>query len=146
MTRFSLLILALFTASFAGTFAGDKPPRIAKLLQETKANINEISADQLLDLKAMHPNIVIVDVREKSEWDMGYLKEAALVNRGILEFRIEKLAPESDTPIVLYCAGGNRSALAAERLEQMGYTAVYSITEGFSSIVATGAFEIQRPQ
>lgn len=146
MKRFTLLFCVLFTLASSTLIAAQKPPRIAKLLADTKANIAEIDAAGLQELKAKKPEIVIVDVREQSEWDMGYLKEAALVNRGILEFRIERMAPSTDTPIVLYCAGGNRSALAAERLQQMGYTEVYSLMGGFASLVENGKFEIETPQ
>lgn len=146
MKRFSMLITVGFLLLSVAIVAGEKPQRVAKLLAETKAKIQEINDAELLDLKTMHPNMIIVDVREQSEWDQGHLKEAQLINRAILEFRIEKIALESDTPIVLYCAGGNRSALAAERLEQMGYTAVFSLSGGFSSLVANGSFEIEKPQ
>jgi rhodanese-related sulfurtransferase len=146
MTRLALILGLLFTIANATLLAGDKPPRIQKLLDETKAQINEIDAAQLVDLKEVNPDLLIIDIREPGEWKQGHLKEAELVTRGVVEFRIERMAPKTDTPIVLYCAGGNRSALAADRLEQMGYTAVYSVIGGFSSIVANGGFEVEIPK
>src|SRR4029077_4057695 len=72
-----------------------------------------------------------VDVRESTEWDEGHIPGAAHVARGYLEQSIEAAVPDRNTPVVLYCAGGVRSALAARTLEEMGYTNVASMSGGF---------------
>ena len=67
---------------------------------------------------------VLVDVREQDEYVQGFIPGARWIPRGFLELRIEEQVPERDRPIVLYCAGGTRSALAARSLRDLGYTRV----------------------
>lgn len=74
---------------------------------------------------------VLVDVREQDEFRAGHLPGARGIGRGILEYHIAGEVPDTDREIVLYCRGGNRSALAADSLRQMGYTNVHSMTGGF---------------
>ena len=74
---------------------------------------------------------VLVDVREQDEFRAGHLPGARGIGRGILEYHIADEVPDTDTEIVLYCRGGNRSALAADSLRQMGYTRVSSMMGGF---------------
>ncbi|MBC8141058.1 MAG: sulfurtransferase [Armatimonadetes bacterium] len=74
---------------------------------------------------------VVIDVREQDEYRAGHLPTARGIGRGILEYHIADEVPDTDTEIVLYCRGGNRSALAADSLRQMGYTNVFSMRGGF---------------
>lgn len=74
---------------------------------------------------------VLIDVREQDEYRAGHLPEARGIGRGILEYHIADEVPDTDTEIVLYCRGGNRSALAADSLRTMGYTNVFSMRGGF---------------
>ncbi len=74
----------------------------------------------------------LVDVREDHEWAQGHLPSAIHLGKGIMERDIEKVIPGRAAPIVLYCGGGYRSALAAESLQRMGYTEVLSMDGGFS--------------
>jgi molybdopterin/thiamine biosynthesis adenylyltransferase/rhodanese-related sulfurtransferase len=76
---------------------------------------------------------VLVDIREKDEWMEGYIPGAQWIPRGYLEQRIEDQVPQKDAPLILYCAGGTRSALAAKTLIDMGYTNVESMAGGFSA-------------
>lgn len=108
----------------------------ADLLRETRANIREVSpaeAEEQVDGGATP-----IDVRETQEWDEGHLPGAVHVPRGYLESRIEGSAPDRDKPLVLYCAGGVRSAFAAQQLQQMGYTDVVSMSGGFQQWKAEG--------
>jgi molybdopterin/thiamine biosynthesis adenylyltransferase/rhodanese-related sulfurtransferase len=82
-------------------------------------------------LRQSSPDVALVDVRETTEWDEGYIPGAVHVPRGHLESRIESELPNRDRKVVLYCAGGIRSALAAKTLEEMGYTDVISMSGGF---------------
>ena len=75
----------------------------------------------------------LIDVREKNEWDEGHIPGAVHVPRGYLELRIENAAPEKSAPILLYCAGGTRSVLAARTLQDMGYSDVRSLRGGFTA-------------
>src|SRR5580704_4044457 len=70
---------------------------------------------------------LVIDVRERDEWDEGHIPTAHHISRGFLELRIENLAPDRATPITLYCAGGVRSLLAAKNLQELGYADVESL-------------------
>ena len=105
--------------------------RYQDLVQQAKAQIRETTVDALhRDGAALG---VLVDVREPAEWAAGRVPGAALLPRGILEGKIEELAPDPHQPIVLYCGSGGRSALAAESLQRMGYRRVLSLAGGFTA-------------
>ena len=74
---------------------------------------------------------MLIDVREDHEWNKGHLPQAHHLGRGILERDIERLCPDKDSKIILYCGGGYRSALAAVNLQTMGYTHVLSMAKGY---------------
>src|SRR5258708_37758649 len=74
--------------------------------------------------------VVLVDVREKHEWDEGYIPGAVHIPRGFLELRVEETVPDKSQQIVLYCAGGTRSLIAGRTLRQMGYENVISMSGG----------------
>ena len=102
-----------------------------ELLHQVKGEIDEVDASRARELiDAESP--AIVDVREREEWDEGHLPGAVHVPRGHLESRIETAAPDKSRPILLYCAGGNRSAFAAKTLEELGYEHVVSLAGGFT--------------
>ena len=81
---------------------------------------------------------VLIDVREQDEYRAGHLPGAIGCGRGILEYHIADLVPETDREIVLYCRGGHRSALAADSLREMGYTNVASMSGGFREWASRG--------
>src|SRR3954466_14211087 len=87
---------------------------------------------------------VLIDVREKDEWTEGYIPGAHWISRGFLEQRIEDQVPERSSEIVLYCAGGTRSAYAAKTLAELGYTNVKSMSGGFSAWKRAG-LKFDRP-
>jgi rhodanese-related sulfurtransferase len=76
---------------------------------------------------------ILVDVREKDEYLEGYIPGARWIPRGFLELRIEEQVPEKSSDVILYCAGGTRSALAARSLAELGYRNVSSLAGGFSA-------------
>jgi rhodanese-related sulfurtransferase len=84
-----------------------------------------------------------VDVREESEWAKGRLPGAAYLGRGILERDIEKAIPDLGAEIILYCGGGYRSALAADNLQKMGYSRVFSLDGGWKAWNEAG-FPVQK--
>ncbi len=106
-------------------------PSYQEHLAKIKAKVREISPEGVHELIQKRDPTVIVDVRERDEIENGYVPTAHLLGRGFLESRIGKVAPQGDTPIVLYCAGGVRSALAANALEAMGYRNIQSMSGGF---------------
>jgi molybdopterin/thiamine biosynthesis adenylyltransferase len=98
------------------------------LVNEAKLKIPEVDPSQLLDLAG---TVTILDVRESDEFDQGAIETARLVPRGLLEGAIGMHVDDLDEKIILYCAGGARSALAAQSLKRMGYTNVSSLRGGF---------------
>ena len=103
-----------------------------------KEQIQEIDIEGLQRLQREHGNLTIIDVREDSEWEAGHLQGAVHMSKGVLEWRIQQKIPEQDAPIVLYCGGGNRSAISARNLQEMGYTLVFSLAGGFGAIQGAG--------
>jgi sulfur-carrier protein adenylyltransferase/sulfurtransferase len=99
-----------------------------QLLERTKAEISEADARAAQAV----PGAVWLDVREVDEWQEGHIVGAVHVPRGHLESRIEAVAPDKSTPVVIYCAVGNRSAFAAKTLEELGYATVYSLVGGIT--------------
>jgi sulfur-carrier protein adenylyltransferase/sulfurtransferase len=124
-------------------------PSGAEFIRQVKSQIDEV------DPSAVHQDIVesngerpfvLVDVRELDEWDAGHLPGAKHVPRGHLESRIEGAAPDRSQRLVLYCASGNRSALAARTLEQeLGYEHVESMTGGYTLWKDRG-YEVEVPR
>jgi rhodanese-related sulfurtransferase len=102
----------------------------ADLVNDAKTRIREISAQDSLAVHQSDPDAIFVDIREPNEWNLGHIPGATLLPRGLLEQRIEGIA-DRDRRVVLYCASGNRTALAADTLQQMGYTKVESMAGGF---------------
>src|ERR671916_2789789 len=110
-------------------------PTGAEIIKNIKNRIEEVDpADVQAELQSANGSApILVDVRENEEWDAGHIPGAKHVTRGHLETRIEGAAPDRSQPIVLYCASGNRSALAADTLERlMGYENVESMTGGIT--------------
>jgi phage shock protein E len=105
------------------------PTRFQKLVQEAKSAITEISPAETAE--ALRRGTLIIDVREKEDWDNEHIPGAVHLSRGVVELEIEDLAPELSTPIICHCGGGSRSALVAESLQRMGYTNVKSMAGGF---------------
>ena len=101
------------------------------LLASTKADIREVSTAEADDLRAAE-GAVTLDVREPDEYEQGALPGAVHIPRGTLETNIEMRIPDHDTPLVVYCAGGTRSAFAAKTLAELGYTDVVSVVGGFN--------------
>ena len=108
------------------------------LVKEAKSRIQEITLEQFTALKASHDKFTLIDVREDSEWQAGRVPGAIHISRGVLEFQIDAMVPQKNSKIVLYCRSGSRSALAADTLQKLGYTKVYSLAGGFSGYQKAG--------
>ncbi|WP_334142019.1 molybdopterin-synthase adenylyltransferase MoeB [Rhabdothermincola sp.] len=106
-------------------------PTYRDLLSKTKAEIREVTTAEADELRT-RPGVVLLDVREPDEHEQGTIPGSVFVPRGHLESRIENLVPGRDTPLVIFCAGGNRSAFAAKTLTELGYTDVVSMAGGFN--------------
>ena len=104
--------------------------RFLKIVEDAKKRIREVSIDDTKSRLDRGDKFVLVDVREESEYAKDHLPGAIHLGKGIIERDIEDRVPEQNTPIVLYCGGGYRSALAADNLQKMGYTNVLSMDGG----------------
>ena len=92
----------------------DHSPGFLKLANDAKSRVREISLEQARARLAANPAAVLLDVREDSEWAAGHAPEARHLGRGILERDIERLFPDPETELILYCGGGYRSALGCD--------------------------------
>jgi rhodanese-related sulfurtransferase len=107
------------------------------LVAEAKKKIAEISPTDAA-AKAKSSDAVIVDVREKDEFDESHIPDAVHMSRGTVELEVEDKFPDRNTTIICHCGGGGRSALAAESLQKMGYKNVRSIAGGLRAWKASG--------
>src|SRR6266436_6013756 len=103
-----------------------------EILTQAKKQIKEVSVQEVHDKLNPENGFTLLDVREGDEWEQGHLDQAIFLPRGFLEVKADKILPEKSQPIVVYCAGGTRSALAAKTLQDLGYSAVYSMRGGFN--------------
>ena len=116
-------------------------PTYRDLLAQVKTEIDELGAAEARERQG---SAVFVDVREREEWEEGAVPGAVHVPRGQLESRIEGLVPDRATELVLYCAGGSRSAFAAKSLGDLGYENVSSLIGGFTDWKRNG-YPIETP-
>src|SRR5437764_11304017 len=107
-------------------------PNYRDLLAQAKADIREVDTKGADDLVAGAGAPVVLDVREPDEYEQGALPGAVHIPRGFLEAQVESRIPDRDRPVLVYCAGGNRSAFAAKTLGELGYTNVQSMAGGFN--------------
>jgi rhodanese-related sulfurtransferase len=110
--------------------APNHPPRFLKIVDDARKRIRETNADQVKAKLDRGEKFLLLDVREESEFAKDHLPGAVHVSKGVIERDIEQRVPDLNTPMVLYCGGGFRSALAADNLQKMGYTNVISMDGG----------------
>src|SRR5262249_48702903 len=108
------------------------------LVAEAKKKITEISPTDAAAKAKSSGDAVIVDVREKDEFDESHIPDAVHISRGLLELEVEDRFPDRDMTIICHCGGGGRSALAVESLQKMGYKNVRSMAGGFKAWKAAG--------
>ena len=113
-------------------------PQFLKLVEDAKARVHEMDAAGLLQKLRQKGSFRLVDVREAEEFAAGRIPGAEHLCKGIIERDIETAVPDPNAEIVLYCGGGFRSALAADNLQRMGYTRVYSLAGGWREWVQAG--------
>jgi rhodanese-related sulfurtransferase len=113
-------------------------PGFLKLVADAKSRIRECTVADVTARQAAGEKFVLIDVREESEYAAGHAAGAVHISKGVIERDIEAKVPDPNTPLVLYCGGGYRSALAADALQKMGYTNVISMDGGWSAWVRAG--------
>jgi rhodanese-related sulfurtransferase len=107
------------------------PPRFQQLTDDAKTRIQEISAADAY--QAQQQGTLLIDTREESEFAQEHAVGSIHLSKGVVELKIEPLAPDTATPIICYCGGGYRSALVVDNLQKMGYTNVKSLAGGYKA-------------
>jgi rhodanese-related sulfurtransferase len=105
-------------------------PRFLAIVDDAKTRIKELTVDQVKAKLDCKERFYLVDVREESEWAKDHLPGATHLGKGIIERDVEQRIPDTAAEIILYCGGGFRSALAADNLQKMGYSNVWSMDGG----------------
>ena len=104
-----------------------------KLVNDAKTRIREVTVEETKQRTRDNPAAKLIDVREDNEWQLGRAAGSMHLAKGIIERDIEAEVPDETTEMILYCGGGFRSALAADVLQEMGYTNVYSMAGGWKA-------------
>ncbi len=111
--------------------ASTHAPGFLALVTDAKTRIKEVQARDIQAILAADPKARLIDTREESEYAAGHVKGAEWLGKGVIERDIEARHPDKSEPLYLYCGGGFRSAIAADNVQKMGYTRVYSIDGGW---------------
>jgi rhodanese-related sulfurtransferase len=106
-------------------------PRFLKIVDDARSRVRELTVDDVKKRLDRGDKLLLIDVREESEWAKGHLPGAVHLGKGIIERDVEERVPDPGAEMVLYCGGGYRSALAADNLQKMGYTNVWSMDGGY---------------
>lgn len=118
-------------------------PGFLNVVQDARSRIQECNVGHVQQKLANGEKFLLIDVREDHEWHAGHIPGAVHLGKGIIERDIEVLAPDLQHPLVLYCGGGYRSALAADILQKMGYTQVLSMDGGFRGWTEAGGATVK---
>ena len=113
-------------------------PGFLRLVDDAKSRIKEADFREIKRRLDAREKVTLIDVREDNEWAHGHLPGAVHLGKGIIERDIEQAFPDKQASLVLYCGGGFRSALAADALQQMGYTNVISLDGGWRAWQSAG--------
>ncbi len=116
------------------------------MVSDAKSRIQELDIATVKNMQDQGEDFTLIDVREDSEWQQGFLPGAIHLSKGIIERDIEKMIPNHNQKLVLYCGGGFRSALAADSIQKMGYKAVWSMDGGFSAWSQAGFLVVKHPK
>lgn len=111
-------------------------PKFLQIVEQARSRIPECSATELKAMLEDGSPLVVIDVRERHEFEAGHLEGSVHIGKGVLERDIEKHGLADDARLVLYCGGGFRSAIAAQSLKQMGFSNASSLWGGWRAIVA----------
>ncbi len=112
--------------------------RFLTAVQDAKSRIEETTIAEVKARLDRGEPVLLVDVREESEWERGHIPGASYLGKGVIERDIERAVPNTDQEMILYCGGGYRSALAADMLSRMGYTKAISLDGGIKAWIDAG--------
>tara|TARA_B100000676_G_scaffold235532_1_gene235268 strand:+ start:450 stop:818 length:369 start_codon:yes stop_codon:yes gene_type:complete len=110
-------------------------PAFLNLVEDALTRVTEISLTDASARLASGDPVVLLDVREESEWNKAHAKNAQYLGKGVLERDLETRFPDKDTEIIMYCGGGYRSALTCDAAQKMGYTNVTSLENGYRGMI-----------
>lgn len=113
-------------------------PKFLAIVNDAKKRVKETNVQDVKKRMDAGEKMILVDVREESEWANGHLPGAIHLGKGIIERDIEARVPDTSAKLVLYCGGGFRSALSADNLQKMGYTNVESMDGGWKGWIGAG--------
>ena len=116
----------------------DHSPGFLKVVNEAHARVKEVSIEEARQRLAQNPKAILLDVREDGEWQHGHAAQAVHLGKGVLERDLEKMFPDPDAEIIMYCGGGFRSALTCDVAQRMGYRQVSSLIGGYKALVQAG--------
>jgi rhodanese-related sulfurtransferase len=116
----------------------DHSPGFLKVVNEIRPRIKEVTIEEARARLAANPRIILIDVREDNEWSAGHAAQAKHLGKGVLERDIEKMFPDTNAEIIMYCGGGYRSALTCDVAQRMGYKNVASLLGGYKAMVQAG--------
>lgn len=106
-------------------------PEFKQLVDEAKREIREIDSNELRQMRQRGEDFCLIDVREPEETAQGTIPGAVPIPRGVLELHIDRVTTDKNKPVVCYCGGGSRSALAAQMLKKMGFKNAISLAGGY---------------
>jgi len=110
-----------------------------KIVDDAKSRVREVTVAETQARTQQNCEAKLIDVREDNEWEAAHAAGAIHLGKGIIERDIEATVPDKDAELILYCGGGYRSALAADVLQKMGYTNVFSMAGGWKAWKESGA-------
>lgn len=113
----------------------DHSPGFLQMVDKARPGVPEIPVEQARKMLAENGYVILLDVREDSEWQKGHAREAVHLGKGVLERDIENLLPDKSREIIMYCGGGYRSIMTAAVAREMGYQNVYSLAGGYKALV-----------
>jgi rhodanese-related sulfurtransferase len=114
-------------------------------VEEAKPRVRELTLDAARELIRKNPQAILLDVREDHEWAQGHAEQAQHLGKGIIERDMERLFPDKQAQIIMYCGGGFRSILTADAAQKMGYANVFSLEGGYKALLNAG-WAIKKPQ
>jgi rhodanese-related sulfurtransferase len=109
-------------------------PGFLMLVNEARPSVRELTVEQVRERLAKNPDAVLMDVREDHEWEKEHAAEAIHLGKGILERDLERMFPEREQEIIMYCGGGYRSVLTAAAAKKMGYQNIFSLIGGYKAL------------
>ena len=110
-------------------------PGFLKLISEARARVKEVAPEQARERLARNPKAVLLDVREDKDWQKGHAAQAVHLSKGVLERDLERMIPDPDTELLMYCGGGFLSVLAVDVAQKLGYRNVASVAGGCKALV-----------